>query len=103
MSSSSLAADPSGDTFRGEFRMPTVILADDHEQILLCASHLLHPHFKVIATVTNGRDVIKEIKRQTPDLVVLDIGMPLLDGIETAQELRRVGYSGRIVFLTVQE
>jgi len=103
VSTSGVAADPSHERFQHKFRKPTVILADDHEQILQRASRLLDPYFDVIASVNNGRDAVKEMKQKAPDLVVLDIGMPLLDGIETAQEMRRLGYEGRIAFLTVQE
>jgi DNA-binding NarL/FixJ family response regulator len=80
-----------------------LVLADDHESVLILEAQLLRAHFDVIATVTNGAALVEEVQRSSPDVVVLDIAMPQMDGIQAARELRRLGLQTKIVFLTVQE
>jgi DNA-binding NarL/FixJ family response regulator len=84
-------------------QMPrSVLLADDHEEFLAAVVRHLEPHFDVIRTVDNGQALLEEAVRLEPDLIVLDISMPVLNGIETAKRLRAMGSPARIVFLTVQ-
>ena len=80
-----------------------VLLADDHAAVLTRVAELLEPEFDVVGTVTNGRDLITEAKKLAPDVVVLDISMPVLDGIEAAVQLRKDGSKAKVVFLTVQD
>jgi DNA-binding NarL/FixJ family response regulator len=82
---------------------PTVLVADDHSRVLARVLSLLTPHFDVIGTVNNGSDLVAEAHRLRPDVIVLDIEMPILNGIEAAHELHETGSSARIVFLTVHE
>ena len=63
---------------------------------------LLSGEFEVVGTVTNGRAVLKEAKRLNPDVIVLDVSMPELNGIETARRLATVLPSAKIVFVTQQ-
>jgi DNA-binding NarL/FixJ family response regulator len=81
---------------------PTVLVADDHSRLLARVLSILTPHFDVIGTVTNGSDLVAEAHRLQPNVIVLDIEMPILNGIEAAHELHETGSSARIVFLTVQ-
>ena len=81
---------------------PRVLLADDHSSVTDRVSALLQPNFEVVGTVTNGKDLVFESARLHPDVIVLDISMPELSGIEAAQELRSLGSTAKIVFLTVQ-
>ena len=67
------------------------MLADDHEEFLAVEVRLLEPEFEVLRTVGNGRAVLEEDARLAPDVIVLDIAMPLLGGIETARHLRAAG------------
>lgn len=78
-----------------------VILADDHEDFLRLATRLLEPEFDVVKTVAEGQELIDESARLNPDLLVVDISMPAMTGIEAAKHLRRAGSSAKIVFLTV--
>ena len=78
-----------------------VILADDHAEFLAAAAQLLEPEFEVIKTVSNGQAAVEEATRLEPDLLVLDIGMPALNGIEAARKLKADGSHAKIVFLTV--
>jgi DNA-binding NarL/FixJ family response regulator len=53
--------------------------------------------------VTNGKAAVEEVRRLDPDVLVIDISMPVLDGLQAASQLRRKGYRTKIVFLTVHE
>ena len=77
------------------------MLADDHEEFLAVEVRLLEPEFEVLRTVGNGRAVLEEDARLAPDVIVLDIAMPVLGGIETARHLRAAGSRAKIVFLTI--
>lgn len=78
-----------------------VIIAEDHAVMLDRILALLRLHFDVVASVTNGRDLISETQRLRPDIVVTDITMPILNGIDAASELRRVGSPAKVIFLTI--
>jgi DNA-binding NarL/FixJ family response regulator len=79
-----------------------VLVADDHETILARVRRVLGAEFDVVGTVNNGRDVITEVQRLDPDVLVIDISMPILNGL---QAVARLGRSCRtkVVFLTVHE
>jgi len=81
----------------------SVLLADDHVRILASAKELLCTRYRVVAAVTDGRSALEAAEKLHPDLVILDITMPELDGISTARELRRSGSNAKILFLTVHE
>jgi DNA-binding NarL/FixJ family response regulator len=78
-----------------------VLLADDHEEFLAVARRLLEPEFAVVATVRDGLAAVEATARLTPDVLVLDLSMPLMDGIEAARSLRASGSRVKIVFLTI--
>ena len=78
-----------------------VLLADDHPGFPDMAEHLLEPEFEVVGKVGNGRDLFEEAMRLQPDVIVTDISMPVLNGIEAADQLKESGCNSRIVFLTV--
>jgi DNA-binding NarL/FixJ family response regulator len=71
--------------------------------MLANASDILQNQFEVVATVTDGRAAVNATFDLNPDLVVLDIIMPELDGLHAAKELRRRGSKAKVVFLTVQQ
>src|SRR5215469_12011797 len=78
-----------------------VIVAEDHAMMLDRVLALLRLHFEVIASVNNGQELISETQRLCPDVVVIDITMPILNGIAAEGELRRIGSPAKVVFLTV--
>ena len=80
---------------------PRVMLADDHRAMLEAEIALLSPHFDVVAAVADGASLVSEARRLHPDLIVADITMPLLDGIDALHELRASGSTAIFVFLTV--
>ena len=79
----------------------SVLLADDHEDFLAAVVRHLEPHFEVVGAVGDGQALLEEAVRLEPDLIVLDISMPVLNGLEAAKRLRALGCHARIVFLTV--
>ena len=83
--------------------LPTVVLADDHQAMLKRVTDILSPRFKVVAAVDNGKSALDAMARASPDVAVLDIMMPQLDGITVARELKRRDSDAKIVFLTAQE
>jgi DNA-binding NarL/FixJ family response regulator len=80
---------------------PRVLLADDEPDFLAVSTRLLEPEFEILETLADGQRVLEEAPRLKPDVVVLDISMPLLNGIDAARQLRLAGCRAKIVFLTV--
>ena len=80
-----------------------VLLADDSPSMLAEARHILEPEFHVVETVENGQALLHAAATLDPDVVILDISMPILDGLKAARQLKREGSKARIVFLTVHE
>jgi DNA-binding NarL/FixJ family response regulator len=80
---------------------PKVVLADDHTIVTEGLKALLEPEFQIVAKVDNGRAAIKAVRNFIPDVVILDISMPLLNGIDTAREIRKFDPKIKIVFLTM--
>ena len=82
-------------------KIPRVLLADDHRVVAEGLRGLLDPHFEVVGVVSDGRELVAAAKTLDPDVVVLDISMPSLNGIEAARELRDAGLRTKVVFLTM--
>jgi DNA-binding NarL/FixJ family response regulator len=80
-----------------------ILLADDHQAILETVTRLLAVDFDVVGAVENGEQAVQAVAKLDPDVVVLDISMPLMNGIEAAARLKNSGSRARVVFLTVQE
>lgn len=78
-----------------------VLLADDYRPILESVSRLLGPGFEIVGEAQNGHILVKAALKLKPDVIVTDISMPILNGIEAAKRLREAGSAARIVFLTV--
>ena len=80
-----------------------ILLADDHTVVRKGLRLLLesHPGFKVIAEAANGREALSLAEEHTPDVVVLDVAMPLLNGIETARQISGKLPQTAIVFLSM--
>jgi DNA-binding NarL/FixJ family response regulator len=80
---------------------PRVLLADDHPPLLEAATTLLKPHFDLVGIVTDGGMLVSEALRLRPDVIVTDITMPVLTGIDAVIQLHRTWASAKVVFLTV--
>jgi len=81
--------------------LPRVLLADDHAMFTEGLRSILEPHVEIVGTASDGEQVILAVQRLHPDVVVMDISMPLLNGIKAARKLQEVGTSSKIIFLTM--
>jgi len=82
---------------------PRVLLADDHIDFLKTVSGHLAAAFDIVATAADGRQALDLARRLRPDVVVLDVSMPDLNGFQTLEQLRRDGLETRAVFLTMHQ
>jgi DNA-binding NarL/FixJ family response regulator len=78
-----------------------ILIADDHQLVLERVAALLRSRFDVIGMVHNGLELIVETMRLRPDVIVVDISMPELDGIQAVHQLRDKGSTAKPVFLTI--
>ncbi len=83
--------------------LPRVLLADDHPEILNKVASLLASMCEIAGRVGDGKALLEAVDRLKPDIVVIDISMPVLNGIEAARQLKKKGSGVKIVFLTVHE
>lgn len=82
---------------------PRVLLADDHQMLREAFTRLLEPGCDVVGAVADGRALLAAAPELKPDIVVLDIAMPMLNGLDAARLLRRSMPNVRIIVLTVNE
>jgi DNA-binding NarL/FixJ family response regulator len=82
---------------------PRVLLADDQEEMLAALVEMLKGDFQIVGTAENGMRVLELTPRLVPDIVVLDISMPAVNGIEAASRLRKEYSWVRVIFLTVHQ
>ena len=80
-----------------------MLLADDHAAVLAQTIAVLSGEFEIVGSVGNGWDLIEAATRLDPDVVVLDITMPGMNGMEVALKLQRAGCRAKLVFLTVHD
>ena len=80
-----------------------ILLADDNPSMLQAARRILEPEFQVVGTVNDGEAVLEAADALRPDVLILDICMGVLNGLEAARRLTRTGSQARIVFLTVHQ
>jgi len=79
----------------------TVLLADDHRIVLEGLKGLLAGEFDVIGTVEDGRALLEQARQLRPDVIVVDIAMPLLNGIDAVKQIKKSGLDTKVVFLTM--
>ena len=82
---------------------PRVLLADDHTLVVEAFTKLLEPEFEVVGTVADGRALLASAPQLNPDVIVVDLGMPLLNGMEAGQELKRRLPQAKLIVLTMSE
>jgi DNA-binding NarL/FixJ family response regulator len=95
-----MASRASADETPGRSR-PRVLLADDREVFLKRVTSVLRSDFELVGAVNDGRALVYETRRLLPDLIVLDISMPVLNGIDAAHEIHTAFPAIKLVFLTV--
>jgi len=74
-----------------------ILVADDHSQILTLLTRILEPTFHVVGTVEDGQSLIAAAQALHPDIVLTDINMPIMNGIEATRELREVVPDCRVI------
>ena len=79
--------------------MARILIVEDERLVREAMAALLAMHYEVV-TATNGRDGLEAARREAPDLVILDIGLPNMDGVEVCRRLRQGGFNPPILFLT---
>jgi DNA-binding NarL/FixJ family response regulator len=84
-------------------KRPRVLLADDHRMLREAFTRLLEPNCDVVGAVADGRALLAAAPELHPDVVVLDVAMPLLNGLDAARQLQRVMPEIKVIFLTVSE
>ena len=80
---------------------PRILMADDHLMLLEAFKALLEPDFDVVGTVTDGRALVEEFSRLHPDVVLLDVAMPLLNGLDAGRQLKAQRRSVKLIYLTM--
>ena len=84
-------------------KRPTVLLADDHKIVSDGLKSLLEPEFDLVRTVSDGRALVVAAEELDPDVIVADISMPLLNGLDAVRQLRAKGCRAKVVFLTMHQ
>lgn len=80
-----------------------VLLADDHKMLLDALESLLEPTYEVVGLVTDGRALLKAAEKLRPDVIVLDIAMPQLNGLDAGRQLKQSMPGVKLVFMTMNE
>jgi DNA-binding NarL/FixJ family response regulator len=80
---------------------PRILMADDHLMLLEAFKALLEPDFEVVGSVTDGRALLEEFSRLQPDVVLLDVAMPLLNGLDAGRQLKAQRRSVKLIYLTM--
>lgn len=81
---------------------PRILLADDHSLVVAGLSKLLEREFEIIGIASNGRDLVDLAEKQRPDLILVDISMPLLNGIEATRQICKTVPNPKILVLSQQ-
>jgi DNA-binding NarL/FixJ family response regulator len=80
---------------------PRLLLADDHTLLLEGIRLMLEPEFDLVGSVEDGQALLSAAKRLKPDIILLDISMPRLNGIDAARRLRKLLPSAKLIFVTM--
>lgn len=80
---------------------PRILMADDHSLVLAGLRTLVEAEGEVVGTVEDGRALVEEAQKLRPDIILLDISMPLLNGLDAARQLAKLVPESKVVFLTM--
>jgi DNA-binding NarL/FixJ family response regulator len=84
-------------------KRPRVLLADDHQMLAEALKSVVEPRCEVVGTVSDGRALLEAAARLQPDIVVLDIGMPQLNGLDAGRQLKHALPNIKLIFMTMLE
>jgi DNA-binding NarL/FixJ family response regulator len=93
----------SNDSQPGRMRRPRILLADDHAILLEAFQKLLEPEYDVVGAVADGRELLAAAPKLRPEVIVTDISMPNLNGLDACRKLRKILPEVKLIFLTVNE
>jgi DNA-binding NarL/FixJ family response regulator len=82
-------------------RRPRILIADDHILIAEAFKRLLEPEFQVVGIVADGRELLERVDELRPDVVILDISMPLLNGLDAGERIKHQRRGTKIIYVTV--
>ena len=81
--------------------LPRVLLVDDHRMFLEGLCSILSRHFEVVGTATNGEEALAAERQLQPDVIVMDLSMPVLNGMEATRKLREMNTRSKIILVTM--
>ncbi|HEY6265593.1 MAG TPA: response regulator transcription factor [Candidatus Acidoferrum sp.] len=84
-------------------RRPRVLLADDHQMLLDALKGVLEPRCKVVGMVGDGRSLLEAAAKLQPDIIVVDIAMPQLNGLDAARQVKHSMPRVKLIFMTMNE
>ena len=87
----------------GKVRRARILLADDHKGMRDRVVSMLEREFEMLEPVSDGRALVEAATRLEPDVCLMDISMPVVNGIEAAAQLKESGSKAKIIFLTIHE
>jgi len=90
-------------TWRSFMQRTRVILADDHQLILDALKNLLQPEFEVVGTFADGLALVEGAPQLKPNVIVLDIGMPTMNGLSAGQRLKQLIPAVKLIYLTMNQ
>ena len=82
---------------------PRILMADDHRMLAEGLRSLLEPAYELVEIVEDGRALVEAAQRLEPDVIVADITMPLLNGLDAVEQLRGLGCPAKVIFLTMHK
>jgi len=77
------------------------LIADDHNLVAELCKRLLEPEFQVVGTVSNGRDLVRAAAELKPDVIVVDVAMPVLNGLDAGKQVKEALHTVKLVYLTM--
>ena len=80
-----------------------IVMADDHRMVAEGLRSVLEPTYELVAIVEDGRELVEAAQRLDPDLIVADVTMPLLNGLDAVDQLRGLGCQAKVIFLTMHK
>jgi DNA-binding NarL/FixJ family response regulator len=80
---------------------PTILIADDHKMFAEGLASLLEDDFELVGIVSDGKALVEEATRLSPEVIVVDISMPVINGLDAIRQLKQTGSSAKVLFLTM--
>jgi DNA-binding NarL/FixJ family response regulator len=84
-------------------RRARVVMADDHNMIVDALRRVIEPEFEVVETVGDGRALLTAVETHKPDVIVVDVSMPLLNGIEATRKIKKTNPRVKVIILTMHD